>query len=74
MEVQGASESQPAKPDWLRRMAIWLIHHTVTVLMLTTWVIAGPGMAVAWLIEKISERLECWEIELKSRNRNDRGQ
>jgi hypothetical protein len=72
MQVTGASESQPAKPSWLRRIAIWLLHHIVTVLMLTTWLIAGPGMVVAWVIEKICERLECWEIELESRNPKDR--
>lgn len=55
-----------------RRVVIWLIHQIVTVLLLSTWIIAGPGIAVAWIIEKIAEQVECWEIELQTKNTSNK--
>ena len=72
MEISETIERRSGAAVLVQRIVIWLLHHAVTVLMLSTWLIAGPGMAVAWVIEKIGEQLECWEIELESRNRKAR--
>ncbi len=66
------SEICEDKGSWFRRGVIWLLHITVSLLLLSTWLIAGPGMLVAWIIETIAERLEVWEVELEHRSRKAR--